>query len=104
MKRFLLITMLLVNIGIACADQGDAYEMLTANTSTVINTRDINFITIHSINIKQAVKGHDEIIINVELVKTNGEHAFEQFTETLEPGHSLYSTFVSDGKLQTVGE
>lgn len=104
MKRLLIITMLLVGIGTAYADQGDAYEMLTANTSTVINTRDINFITIHSVNVKQAVRGRSELIINVEITKSNGEHTFEQYVEILEPGHTLYSTFVSDGQLQTVGE
>lgn len=85
---------------------GDAetYEMLTTNVNTVINTRDINYVTIHSVNIKQAVRGTSELIINVEMVKLTGEHVFEQYVETLEPGHTMYSTFVSDGILQNVGE
>lgn len=82
----------------------ETYEMLTANVNTVIHTRDINYVTIHSVNIKQAVRGTSELIINVEMVKSTGEHVFEQYVETLDPGHTMYSIFVADGILQNVGE
>lgn len=116
MKRFLCIMLLsallgvIYNLEVLAADTpgrqlvGETYEMLTANLKTVINTRDINYITIHSVNIKQATVGRSELIINVEIIKSTGEHVFEQYVETLEPGHSLYSTFVSNSELQTVGE